>query len=165
MTAKGSGMDLQWVLYGHIPKIGMEKRFRELEEAFVEMTYDSSLTEEQKDIFEKEYRKKLTQISRTPKDFDPKFEKAHGIIDGGRIHKCMLLPVQLRARALNEQTAIEAIDFGIKIMQTLRVQHEDKTTIVSDKTFAIEREFNFLRNTATCLLTWGKRGFGYFVLR
>lgn len=169
-------MNIKWVLYGHIPKVGMERRFREIENNYVKMIYDSSLSEKDREFLDAEHRRIFASICRTPKDFDEKFDPSNGIVDGGRVHGCQLLPAPLRARALIEQTAPEAIDYGDKMMSAVRMVRDSTPGSKSELNYVlnynsnpnpliIERDLNFLRNTAMWLITWGKRGFGYFVLR
>lgn len=151
-------MDIRWILYGHIPKIGMEKYFRELQDSYVKTTLDASVTPKRLELMEPVYRETLKKISKTPQDFDQKFKRIDGIIDAKRIHESVFISQTLRARALSEQTAIEAIDYGHKLMcAALLINPQGSIQVVN--------EVKFLQRTATWLQTWGKRGFGYFVLR
>lgn len=163
MVDNKSNATVSWVLYGYTPKIGQEEQFKFLEEAFIKAVFNASLTMLQKKNLEHHYRNEIEKISKTPYDFVTDLKKEDLTIDAGRILTCEILPQQLRNRAGVDQTAIEAIDYGSKLMQAVRSPLVDLKR--EGGKFGIERDLNFIRNTAQWLLTWGKRGFGYFVIR
>ncbi len=134
----------QWILNPVIPKPGYAREFRIIREAMLMGPDDLD-----------QLIKKLDKISATPKSFKPDYKSKEGILDVDRVVNSLILPAELRARATVEQLAVEAIDYGQKINRFIRAIPNP------EKNFEIEREINYLRNVASWLLTWGKRGFGY----
>lgn len=134
----------QWILQSVIPRPGFARDFRMLTEAMLRNPDKMS-----------DYQKKIEKIIYTPKTFKPDFKKSDGILDVEKVISSTILPAELRARATVEQISVEAIDYGFKINRFVR------TFQGVGKSYEAEREINYLRNVASWLTTWGKRGFGY----
>lgn len=149
-------MRIQWVLHDRTPKPGLASQFDEISKMYAQVASNRSLSESQRLIENGRIDKALAAISRTPNYFDENFNEKMKKVDVTALYTSPLLSPAMRDRALLEQTAIGAYDYGTRLMRAVRM---------IDVPFSRSDETKFLRRTGMWLSTWGQRGFGYFVIK
>lgn len=150
---------MKWVLHARIPVAGHVSQYQELMKKYSEIMFAPSFDISRKNSVLESWESEIKNISKKPSDFVPNITEEELSFNALRICTSSYLTPHLRNRATINQSAVEAYDYGDKIMKLLKEKGE-----ISQESLSVSREINYLRNASIWLKSWGKRGFGYLVI-